>query len=141
MEFSHAPVMPDECISNLDIKEDGIYVDGTITLSVAEGSITGITINAANATNFDLLASVGDYTVAGTVGTWTGNAYILNNITFTILTDSANNVTGIKLNASQASSAESRLTLGDTLPLESALYDTPFTVNVLFFIIFPFESK
>ena len=51
-----------------------IYVDGTITLSVAEGSITGITINAANATNFDLLASVGDYTVAGTVGTWTGNA-------------------------------------------------------------------
>lgn len=30
MEFSHAPVMPDECISNLDIKEDGIYVDGTI---------------------------------------------------------------------------------------------------------------
>ena len=30
MEFSHAPVMPDECVSNLDIKEDGIYVDGTI---------------------------------------------------------------------------------------------------------------
>ena len=30
MEFSHAPVMPDECISNLNIKEDGIYVDGTI---------------------------------------------------------------------------------------------------------------
>ena len=51
-----------------------IYVDGSITLSVAEGSITGITVNAANASNFDLLASVGEYAVAGTVGTWTGNA-------------------------------------------------------------------
>lgn len=51
-----------------------IYVDGTITLSVAEGSITGITVNAANATNFDLLADVGDYSATGTVGTWTGNA-------------------------------------------------------------------
>ena len=51
-----------------------IYVDGTITLSVAEGSITGITVNAANTANFDLLANVGDYSVTGTVGTWTGNA-------------------------------------------------------------------
>jgi hypothetical protein len=50
-----------------------IYVDGSITLSVAEGSITGITINAANTTNFDLLANVGDYTVTGGVGTWTGS--------------------------------------------------------------------
>ena len=51
-----------------------IYVDGSITLSVAEGAITGVTINAANTTNFDLLASVGDYSVTGGVGTWTGNA-------------------------------------------------------------------
>lgn len=50
-----------------------IYVDGSISLSVAEGSITGITINAANTTNFDLLANVGDYTVTGGVGTWTGS--------------------------------------------------------------------
>ena len=51
-----------------------IYVDGTITFSVAEGSITGITVNAANTSNFDLLADVGDYAVNGAVGTWTGNA-------------------------------------------------------------------
>ena len=51
-----------------------IYVDGTITFSVAEGSITGITVNAANTSNFDLLADVGDYAVIGAVGTWTGNA-------------------------------------------------------------------
>ena len=51
-----------------------IYVDGTITLTVAEGSITGVTINAANTANFDLLADVGDYTATGTVGTWTGNS-------------------------------------------------------------------
>ena len=30
MEFSHIPVMPDECIEGLDIKADGIYVDGTL---------------------------------------------------------------------------------------------------------------
>ena len=57
-----------------------IYVDGTITLSVTEGSITGITVNAANTANFDLLADVGDYSVAGAVGTWTGNA---SSVTFT----------------------------------------------------------
>ncbi len=51
-----------------------IYVDGSITLSVADGSITGITVNAANTANFDLIANVGDYSAAGTVGTWSGNA-------------------------------------------------------------------
>lgn len=29
-EFSHKPVMPDECIDALNIKPDGIYVDGTL---------------------------------------------------------------------------------------------------------------
>ena len=57
-----------------------IYVDGTITLTVAEGSITGVTVNAANTSNFDLLADVGDYSVAGGVGTWTGSA---SSVTFT----------------------------------------------------------
>ena len=51
-----------------------IYVDGTITLQVAEGSITGITVNAANVNNFDLIADVGEYSADGTVGTWTGSA-------------------------------------------------------------------
>ena len=51
-----------------------IYVDGAVTLSVAEGSITGITVNAANTSNFDLIADVGDYSTDGTVGTWTGSA-------------------------------------------------------------------
>ena len=41
-----------------------IYVDGSVTLSVAEGSITGITVNAANEAYFDLIADVGDYTTA-----------------------------------------------------------------------------
>ena len=51
-----------------------IYVDGSVTLSVAEGSITGITVNAANTSNFDLIADVGDYSTSGTVGSWTGSA-------------------------------------------------------------------
>ena len=57
-----------------------IYVDGSITLSVAEGSITAVTINAASTANFDLLADVGDYSAASGVGTWTGNAA---SVTFT----------------------------------------------------------
>jgi hypothetical protein len=57
-----------------------IYVDGSITLSVAEGSITGVTVNAANTNNFDLLTDVGDYSVSGAVGTWTGSAA---SVTFT----------------------------------------------------------
>lgn len=51
-----------------------IYVDGSITLSVAQGTITGITVNAANTANFDLIADVGDYSADGSVGTWTGSA-------------------------------------------------------------------
>ena len=30
MEFNHKPVLLDECIDNLNIKPDGIYIDGTI---------------------------------------------------------------------------------------------------------------
>ena len=30
MEFKHEPIMLEECIDNLKIKEDGIYVDGTL---------------------------------------------------------------------------------------------------------------
>ena len=30
MEFSHVSVLLDECIDGLKIKEDGIYVDGTL---------------------------------------------------------------------------------------------------------------
>ncbi|MBP3217042.1 MAG: 16S rRNA (cytosine(1402)-N(4))-methyltransferase, partial [Lachnospiraceae bacterium] len=30
MEFRHESVLPDEVIGNLNIKDDGIYVDGTI---------------------------------------------------------------------------------------------------------------
>ena len=30
MEFSHKPVLLDECIEGLNIKPNGIYVDGTL---------------------------------------------------------------------------------------------------------------
>ena len=29
-KFNHIPVMLNECIENLDIKADGIYIDGTM---------------------------------------------------------------------------------------------------------------
>ena len=57
-----------------------IYVDGTITLSVAEGSITAVTINPANTSNFDLLADVGEYGITDGKGQWTGSAA---SVTFT----------------------------------------------------------
>ena len=57
-----------------------IYQGGSITLAVESGSIIGVTVNAANTTNFDLLANVGSYAVAGTVGTWSGST---SSVTFT----------------------------------------------------------
>ncbi|MBQ0115989.1 MAG: hypothetical protein KBT10_08990 [Bacteroidales bacterium] len=57
-----------------------VYVDGTITFSVASGSITGIRINAANSSNFDFIASIGDYKSTSMTGTWTGSAA---SVTFT----------------------------------------------------------
>ncbi len=30
MEFKHTPIMLKEVIENLNIKEDGVYVDGTL---------------------------------------------------------------------------------------------------------------
>jgi 16S rRNA (cytosine1402-N4)-methyltransferase len=30
MEFNHSPVLLDECIESLDIKKDGVYLDGTL---------------------------------------------------------------------------------------------------------------
>lgn len=50
-----------------------IYQGGSITFSVESGSIVGVTINAANTSNFDLLANVGNYSVNNGVGTWTGS--------------------------------------------------------------------
>ena len=57
-----------------------IYVDGSVTFTVAEGSITAVTVNAANTSNFDLIADVGEYSATGAVGSWTGSTA---SVTFT----------------------------------------------------------
>ena len=38
MEFNHVSVLLDECIENLNIKEDGVYVDCTMGGSRADRS-------------------------------------------------------------------------------------------------------
>ena len=40
-EYVHVPVMPDECIRGLDIKSDGIYLDGTAGLGGHSSLIAG----------------------------------------------------------------------------------------------------
>lgn len=57
-----------------------IYVGGSITFAVESGSITNVTVNAANTSNFDLLVNVGSYSVSGAVGTWSGST---SSVTFT----------------------------------------------------------
>lgn len=51
-----------------------VYVDGAVTLSVDEGSIVGVTINAANSTNFTLRASTGNLVMDQVKGVWSGSA-------------------------------------------------------------------
>ena len=57
-----------------------IYVGGSITFAVESGSITNVTVNAANTSNFDLLVNVGSYSVNGAIGTWSGST---SSVTFT----------------------------------------------------------
>lgn len=56
-----------------------------------------------------------------TDGTWSGNTYSLNNVTFTILTDSDNNVIGIKADSNN-SSAVTSLYLGKNITLTDGTY-------------------
>ena len=44
-----------------------------------------------------------------TAGTWTGNAYVYNGVTYTILTDDANNVIGIKVNGTASANSGLRI--------------------------------
>jgi len=50
--------------------------------------------------------TVADIKSANTSGTWSGNAYTVNGVTFTIQTDSDGNVTGIKANGTASGTAD-----------------------------------
>jgi len=58
---------------------------------------------------------------ANTSGTWSGNAYTQNNITFTILTDSANNVVGINVTANNSSDV-TNLYIAKNISISSGSY-------------------
>ena len=61
--------------------------------------ITGHTqVEVTNVGKNRLPMTVSGIKSANTSGTWNGNTYTYNNVTFTILTDNNNNVTGIKIN-------------------------------------------
>lgn len=59
-----------------------------------------------------------------TIQTWSGNTYTLNGITYTVITDENNNVTGIK--ATGTASANGGLNLFDNMSLNS---DTSYVLN------------
>ena len=40
VEFKHVPVLLNECIEGLNIKKDGIYVDGTIRWCMSQSKNT-----------------------------------------------------------------------------------------------------
>lgn len=56
-----------------------------------------------------------DIKTVNTSGTWSGNTYTLNGVTFEVLTDSADNVLGVKVNGTASASTNFGLTdkLGD----------------------------
>lgn len=76
-----------------------IYVGGSITFAVESGSITDVTINAANTSNFDLLANVGNYSVNGTVGTWNGS---ISSVTFSHTTTKNAQIASVVVTTSDA---------------------------------------
>ena len=76
-----------------------IYVGGSITFAVESGSITDVTINAANTSNFDLLANVGNYSVNGAVGTWNGST---SSVTFSHTTTKNAQIASVVVTTSDA---------------------------------------
>ena len=60
---------------------------------------------------------------ANTSGTWSGNAYTINGVTFTILTDSDGNVTGIKVNGTASADSIFKLAI---MPIKA---DTSYVMN------------
>jgi hypothetical protein len=76
--------------------------------------ITGYTEVNVNRCGKNLLPmTVEGIKARNTGGTWSGNVYTKNNVTFTVLTDENGCVTGIKANASTAASANTTFYLGD----------------------------
>ena len=61
---------------------------------------------------------------ANTSGTWNGNAYTLNGVTFTLQTDTSENITGIKLNGTASANAIFVLSVGlNTTALAGGLFN------------------
>lgn len=65
---------------------------------------------------------------ANTVGTWSGNSYTLYGITFTVLTDSDENVIGIKANGT--ASAQSNFILKTNFTLSNVSYNLNGVANI-----------
>ena len=56
---------------------------------------------------------------ANTGGTWSGNSYAINGVTFTVLTDSDGNVTGIKVNGTNSGSTYIQFIIRMSCPIGS----------------------
>lgn len=71
----------------------------TGSLPYNTGTLESVNPTAKKVVGKNLLPMTVEGIKAGkTSGTWSGNAYTINNVTFTILTDDGENVTGIKVN-------------------------------------------
>lgn len=75
------------------------YNGQTISLQLGNKNLLPMTVEGIKAAN--------------TTGTWSGNVYTQNNVSFTVLTDENGCVTGIKANASTAASANTTFYLGE----------------------------
>ena len=124
------------------ITEDTTAVTGNPlsfnTLSVQRASQTEILLNpiqdlhgfdkpwTGGAGKNKLPITVASVKAGNTSGTWSGNVYTLNNVTFTLLTDSDGNLVGIKTNGT--ASAQTRLLLTFELSANSyTITGTPST--------------
>lgn len=109
LTFSKSVVTPQNCAkigfyfrANANIKQTQLELSSTPTsYEPYKGKTYRLEIGQKN----KLPMTVDGIKSANTSGSWNGNAYTVNGVTFTILTDSDSNVTGIKANGTASANA------------------------------------
>lgn len=91
-------------LASFESNVSGLYIPEILAYIQATQSGSGDPYPDGGSKN-ELPMSISDMKVLNTTGTWKGNAYTLNGVTFSVLTDTANNIKGIQVNGTATAEA------------------------------------